>query len=83
MQNVTRKSHLVLPQTLKSFPAQVVGNVSGKWKRIEIMFKNMVKFIVQDPPNAFFGKCFKKSTEYFLKFVFLFESAILPVNNGK
>ena len=28
----------------------------------------------------FFGKCFqKKTTEYFLKFLFLFESTILPV----
>ena len=32
----------------------------------------------------FFGKCFKRTTtEYFLKFIFLFESTILPVNNGK
>ena len=38
------------------------------------------------PPNTFF--CFlenglKKATEYFLKFLFLFESTILPVNNCK
>ena len=25
----------------------------------------------------------KKTTEYFLKFNFLFESTLLPVNNGK
>ena len=32
----------------------------------------------------FFGKCFKKKiTEYFLKLIFLFESTILSVNNGK
>ena len=33
----------------------------------------------------FFGKCFKitKTAEYFLKFLILFESTILPVNNGK
>ena len=32
----------------------------------------------------FYGKCFKrKTTEYFLKFLFLFESTILSVNNGK
>ena len=30
-----------------------------------------------------FLKCYKKTTEYFLKFLFLFESTILPVNNGK
>ena len=31
----------------------------------------------------FFGKCFKKTTEYFLKFLFSLESTILSVNNGK
>ena len=32
----------------------------------------------------FFWKILKKkSTEYFLKFLFLFESTILPANNGK
>ena len=30
----------------------------------------------------FFGKCFKKTTEYILPFLFLFESTIHPVNNG-
>ena len=37
------------------------------------------------PAKYFFcGKCFKKrTTEYFLKFLFLFECAILPVNTGK
>ena len=40
--------------------------------------------LVQCPPNTFFiGKWFKKTTEYFLKFLFLIESSILPVNNGK
>ena len=34
--------------------------------------------------RLFFEKCFKKkTTEYFLKFLCLFESTILPVNNGK
>ena len=31
----------------------------------------------------FFGKCFKETTEYYLKFLFLFKSIILPVNKGK
>ena len=31
----------------------------------------------------FFGKRFKKNTEYFLKFLFLFESTILLGNNVK
>ena len=30
-----------------------------------------------------FLKYYKKTTEYFLKFLSLFESTILPVNNGK
>ena len=36
------------------------------------------------PPNnfLFLENALKKTTEYFLKF-FLFESTILPVNNGK
>ena len=33
--------------------------------------------------TSFFGKCFKKTTEYFLKFLFLIKSTLLPVNNGK
>ena len=39
------------------------------------------KYRVRQIP--FFEKCFKKTTKYFLKFLFLFESTILPVNNGK
>ena len=31
----------------------------------------------------FLEKALKKTTEYFLKFLFLFESTILPINNGK
>ena len=31
----------------------------------------------------FFENALKKATEYFLKFLFLFESTILPVKNGK
>ena len=38
---------------------------------------------IQGPPNNFFCKCFKKTTKYFLKFLFLFENTILPINNGK
>ena len=40
---------------------------------------------IKGPPNIFFilENALKKTTEYFLKFNFLFESTILPVNNGK
>ena len=31
----------------------------------------------------FFENALKKTTEYFLKFLFLFQSTILSINNGK
>ena len=41
--------------------------------------------IVQGPPNTFFflENALKKLLKYFLKFLLLFESTILPVNNEK
>ena len=38
---------------------------------------------LKDPPNDFILKLLKKTTEYFLKFLFLFVSTIRPVNNGE
>ena len=39
---------------------------------------------VQGPSNIFFlENGLKKTIEYFLKFLFLFEITILPVNNGR
>ena len=45
----------------------------------------IIFIIIQGPPTNFFleNAKKKKTTEYFLKFLFLFESTILPVNNGK
>ena len=40
-----------------------------------------IKRIYRVRQIPFFGK--KKTTEYFPKFIFLFESTILPVTNGK
>ena len=38
----------------------------------------------QGPPNTyFFENVLKKTNEYFLKYFFLFESTILPVNKVK
>ena len=53
-----------------------------------IIHENNAFFTVnafQGPPNTifYFGKCFKKTTEYFIKFLFLLESTILSVNNDK
>ena len=48
-------------------------------KRLHKKIKKNFTFVRQVP---FSGKCFKKTTEYFLKFLFLFESTILSVNNG-
>ena len=48
----------------------------------EVSFRFMVDrtdFIQGQSNNFFFWKIF----EYFLKFLFLFENTILPVNNGK
>ena len=51
------------------------------------MFKNNATRInlicIGSAKYLLFGKCLKKAAEYFLKFLFLFESTILPVNNGK
>ena len=38
---------------------------------------------VRQIPFFFLENALKNTTEYFLKFLFLFESTILPVNNGK
>ena len=44
----------------------------------------LVYFTEKIPPNTFFLTMLKKkTTEHFLKFPFLFESTILPVNNEK
>ena len=48
--------------------------------------KNLIRIrqkFVQGQPNTFFlENALKKTTGDFLKFIFLFESTILPVNNG-
>ena len=41
---------------------------------------HFLKGVRQKP---FFENALKKTTEYFLKFLFLFESTIFPVINGK
>ena len=43
-----------------------------------------ILFFIQGPPiNFFFENALKKLLNNFLNFFFLFESTILPVNNGK
>ena len=54
----------------------LVDVVTGKFNKSQSK-----KYRVLQIP--FFWKMLKKTTEYFLKFLFLFESTILPVNNGK
>ena len=47
----------------------VLGNYSNNYRQTPFFFlENSLK---------------KKTTEYFFKFLFLFETTILPVNNGK
>ena len=40
---------------------------------------------VQVPPNNFFAleNALRQKTEYFIKFLFVFESTIVPINNEK
>ena len=62
------------------------SNRSGVRHKIVSLTKDCnEQLYIQGPPNTFFfGKSLKKqTTEYLLKFLFLFESTILPVNNGK
>ena len=53
---------------------------------LPIMHYNTVCFklyrVRQIPCFFFLENALKKTTEYFLKFIFLFESTILPVNSG-
>ena len=47
---------------------------------------SLLSIDIQGPPNNFFileNTLKKKTAEYFLKFLFLFESKILAVNNEK
>ena len=39
-----------------------------------------IRHCTESAKYLFFGKCFKNTIEYFLKFLFLFESTILAVN---
>ena len=43
----------------------------------------MLRKYIGSAKYRFFENGLKKTTEYFRKFLFLFESTILPVNNGK
>ena len=45
----------------------------------------MTPVLIKGLPNTFFPleNALKKTTKYFSRFLFLFESTILPVNNGK
>ena len=59
--------------------------VSLRHKKILLFLMACVGWYVQGPPNTFFflENALKKTTEYFLKFLFIFESTILPINNEK
>ena len=49
----------------------------------ESYFANKIKICTGSGKYLFLENALKKTTEYFLKFLFLFESTILPFNNGK
>ena len=71
----TAKTHLF------SFFIDVCSYNERKRKFSIFTFKFNKKYRVRKIP--FFWKMLKKTTEYFLKLLFLFESTILPFNNGK
>ena len=56
---------------------------------IKISFKVLLCYIflvllnIGSSNTFFLANALKKTTEYFLQLLFLFESTILPVNNGK
>ena len=49
----------------------------------KIIFSKLEQKIYKVRQITFFGRYFKKTTKYFPKFLFWFESTIFPVNNGK
>ena len=54
-----------------------------KWSHLIVMNDYNINHTT-GPPNTFFlENALKKTVEYFRKFLFLFESTILPVNNRK
>ena len=55
--------------------------LNGHKRSFSILTKSQA--YLKGPPNYFFLNALKKSTEYFLKFLFLFESTIFRINNGK
>ena len=60
--------------------------IKGFAKTLFMSYKILVKYamtFLKGPPNTFFLNALKQTTEDFLKLIFLFESTILPVINGK
>ena len=52
--------------------------------KLVVKCKDAILPILQGPTNTFLlENALKKTTEYFPKFLLLFESTILAVNNGK
>ena len=66
---------------LKKRGLRDAGKTLGKTRRLISLQRSCTLYRVRQ--ITFFLKCYKKTTEYFLKFLFLFESTILPVNKGK
>ena len=74
-------NHTILSQKLKYMHhfsnTTVVLSPSYLWDRSQFVYHDSTK------SNFFLEIALKTTAEYFLKFAFLFESTILPVNNGK
>ena len=70
-----------IKETVLSFLSKIKLNVQGYLK---CRLWRLASPLKGPSNNFFFGKCFKKKLlNIFSKFLFLFESTIIPVNNGK
>ena len=86
-----KKNHKSSFAFLLRFSCEFAVKDDGGNFRMQKYTENLKKCIqnglfvhMQGPPNTFFWKMLKKNySEYFFKFIFLFESTILSVNNGK
>ena len=70
---------------LDSFACKKFQNDFINFVKKQFVYDPMPCVIILGLPNTFFflENALKKTTEYCLRFLFLFESTILPVNNGK
>ena len=78
-----------ITMSFNAAPLKIVqrSQIAASWRSIAITISVSRRGLLGSKGSAkylcFLANDLKKTTEYFLKFICLFESAILPVNNGK